>query len=742
MHDVYSEVTPRNTLPRGHRPRPRSSFYRNPKTSEIKNEYPSDSSSTTLISVDLNKAAASTTINTEEEKRNSRRSLYSTDLTAIKKTLGSRRSSVNGSSSTKTDTDMEEPSSSSQKEDNVPALRCFTTSKAKRVRFYRNGDQFFKGIWYAVPAERFRSLKVLMEELNRLLADAINLPHGVRHIFTLDGMMTLESVEQFKDGQSYVCSSSETFKPLNYLSARQPVWCSASSKPQANRSTSHIRNFNFVREPNEFVYPRIITIIRNGVKPRRVVRHLLNKKTAQSFDQVMQDITAIVKLDCGLVRRLFTIKGRLVTNLQDFFGEDDVFIAYGNEKTSIDDFYIANDESRSLFSSNTRKSRRGMGKRALPLRNDSIRQHPRGFSISTNNGELPELPSPVNEQFELIRVLGDGNTAIVYEALGRDDAVRKALKVILKENITATRQYIDTELALMKELSHENIVHMYQYWLIDDSFFVSLELVPDGDLFECLRTVRSYGEREASNLVRCLASALNYIHFKQIVHRDVKPENLLVYVDPNNGLPALKLADFGLASVLEGENLLYDVCGTPTYVAPEILAEFGYNTKVDIWSAGIIIYVLLCGFPPFMSMEEHSQDQLFEQILRGRFGFPSPIWDNISYSAKALIQGLLNLDVEERFSAEQILDYHWVKGLANVHEEFEEMARVCVEARLTQEAEMDDVDAANGFEESNAEYFRSRRASMDELSESQGGNRYSPLAESEASFTAVYTPRK
>uniref|UniRef100_A0AC35F937 Doublecortin domain-containing protein n=1 Tax=Panagrolaimus sp. PS1159 TaxID=55785 RepID=A0AC35F937_9BILA len=407
MHDVYSEVTPRNTLPRGHhRPRPRSSFYRNPKatTTEIKNEYPSDSSSTTLISVDLNKGPTSAAISApandeEKDKRNSRRSLYLADSAKIK-SLGSRRSSVNGSSTTKVEFDMEEQPSSSQKDDNVPALRCFTASKAKRVRFYRNGDQFFKGIWYAVSADRFRSLKVLMEELNRLLADSINLPHGVRHIFTLDGMMTLDSVEQFKDGQSYVCSSSETYKPLNYLNARQPVWCSTSSKPQASRSTSHIRNFNFVREPNEFVYPRIITIIRNGVKPRRVVRHLLNKKTAQSFDQVMQDITAIVKLDCGLVRRLFTIKGRLVTNLQNFFGEDDVFIAYGNEKSSRDDFYIANDESRSLFSSNTCKNRRNMGKRVLPLRNDSIRQHVRGFSISTNNGELPTLPSPVNDQFE------------------------------------------------------------------------------------------------------------------------------------------------------------------------------------------------------------------------------------------------------------------------------------------------------------------------------------------------------
>lgn len=171
----------------------------------------------------------------------------------------SRRSSANGSSSTKTDTDMEEPSSS-QKEDNVSSLRCFTTSKAKRVRFYRNGDQFFKGIWYAVSSERFRSLKVLMEELNRLLADAINLPHGVRHIFTLDGMRTLESVEQLKDGQSYVCSSSETFKPLNYLNARQPVWCSASSKPQASRSSSHIRNFNYVRVSLLKIYTYILLI--------------------------------------------------------------------------------------------------------------------------------------------------------------------------------------------------------------------------------------------------------------------------------------------------------------------------------------------------------------------------------------------------------------------------------------------------------------------------------------------------
>lgn len=100
--------------------------------------------------------------------------------------------------------------------------------------------------------------------------------------------------------------------------------------------------------------------------------------------------------------------------------------------------------------------------------------------------------------------------------------------------------------------------------------------------------------------------------------------------------------------------------GTPSYVAPEILAELGYGPKVDIWSAGVILYVLLCGFPPFMSMEGN-RDALFEMIMRGQFEFPALVWDDKSYSVKALIQGMLNIDVEERHSAEHVLEYDWVK---------------------------------------------------------------------------------
>ncbi|NWX52911.1 DCLK2 kinase, partial [Steatornis caripensis] len=124
-----------------------------------------------------------------------------------------------------------------------------------------------------------------------------------------------------------------------------------------------------------------------------------------------------------------------------------------------------------------------------------------------------------------------------------------------------------------------------------------------------------------------------------------------------DGTKSLKLGDFGLATVVEGP--LYTVCGTPTYVAPEIIAETGYGLKVDIWAAGVITYILLCGFPPFRS-ENNLQEDLFDQILVGKLEFPSPYWDNITDSAKELISLMLHVNAETRYTAAQILSHPWV----------------------------------------------------------------------------------
>ncbi|CAL8241316.1 unnamed protein product [Merluccius merluccius] len=234
--------------------------------------------------------------------------------------------------------------------------------------------------------------------------------------------------------------------------------------------------------------------------------------------------------------------------------------------------------------------------------------------------------------------------------------MKKRVSLELRHRAPADEHLIQNEVAVLRRVRHPSIIQLVE---VDDTpthLYLVMELVKGGDLFDAITSSTKYSERDSSAMVYNLSGAVQYLHLHNIVHRDIKPENLLVCEYPD-GTKSLKLGDFGLATVVDGP--LFTVCGTPTYVAPEIIAETGYGLKVDIWAAGVITYILLCGFPPFRS-ESNIQEELFDQILKGKLDFPSPDWDNISLPAKMLISQMLQVNVDARYTAEEVLSHPWV----------------------------------------------------------------------------------
>ncbi|XP_057186563.1 serine/threonine-protein kinase DCLK2 isoform X4 [Triplophysa rosa] len=613
-------------------------------------------------------------------------------------------------------------------------LQSLTTEKkAKKVRFYRNGDRYFKGLVYAVSHDRFRSVDALLMELTRSLSDNVNLPQGVRSIYTIDGTKKITSLDELIEGESYVCSSNEPYRKVDYTKNVNPNW-SVNVKTVMSRSLPSLittKNEQRERESKDFIKPKLVTVIRSGVKPRKAVRILLNKKTAHSFEQVLTDITDAIKLDSGAVKRLYTLEGKQITCLLDFFGEDDVFIACGPEKFRYaqDDFVLDHSECRVIKSSYsprspapvrysgikspgvTRRSKspgsvrrtaghfssqspvkspingapnsqittpksaksssssptspRSMRNFKIPAHHSSItnvngsseqpQQHNNSVSPEVN-GNRNLAASTILDKYKIGKVIGDGNFAVVKECVERCTGKEFALKIIDKNKCRGKEHLIENEVAVLRRVKHPNIIMLIEEVDTPTELYLVMELVKGGDLFDAITSSTKYTERDASAMVFNLAAALKYLHRMSIVHRDIKPENLLVCEYPD-GTKSLKLGDFGLATVVEGP--LYTVCGTPTYVAPEIIAESGYGLKVDIWAAGVITYILLCGFPPFRS-ENNFQEDLFDQILVGRLEFPSPFWDNITDSAKELIGHMLHVNVEARYTAEDVLCHHWV----------------------------------------------------------------------------------
>ncbi|CAH0026669.1 unnamed protein product [Clonostachys rhizophaga] len=268
------------------------------------------------------------------------------------------------------------------------------------------------------------------------------------------------------------------------------------------------------------------------------------------------------------------------------------------------------------------------------------------------------------QQYTLLQKLGKGHFAEVHLCVEKATGQRYAVKIFTKhpgvEDKSKT-EGLQQEIAVLMGVSHPNVLCLKDTFNERDRVYLVLELASEGELFNYIVMKQKMSEDETRKLFLQLFKGIKYLHERNIVHRDIKPENILL-VDKN--LHA-KLADFGLAKIIGEESFTTTLCGTPSYVAPEILADSRrrrYTKAVDVWSLGVVLYICLCGFPPF-SDELFSRDfpyNLSQQIRSGRFDYPSPYWDSVGDPALDLIDSMLVVDPEKRYTIDQCLAHPWL----------------------------------------------------------------------------------
>lgn len=287
--------------------------------------------------------------------------------------------------------------------------------------------------------------------------------------------------------------------------------------------------------------------------------------------------------------------------------------------------------------------------------------------------EEGKMPS-VDDKYVLKDLLGTGAFSQVRLAEVKDDPSHVvAIKIIDKKALKGKEDSLENEIKVLRRLRHPNIVQLLDTYEDIERVYLVIELVTGGELFDRIVEKGSYTEKDAADLIRQVLEAVDYMHDQGVVHRDLKPENLLYFSQDEDS--KIMISDFGL-SKMEDSGIMATACGTPGYVAPEVLAQKPYGKAVDVWSIGVIAYILLCGYPPFY---DENDANLFAQILKGEFEFDSPYWDEISDSAKDFIRQLMCVDVEKRYTCKQSLRHPWICGNAasdrNIHSSVSEQLK-------------------------------------------------------------------
>ncbi|XP_034464502.1 calcium/calmodulin-dependent protein kinase type II subunit gamma isoform X3 [Hippoglossus hippoglossus] len=261
------------------------------------------------------------------------------------------------------------------------------------------------------------------------------------------------------------------------------------------------------------------------------------------------------------------------------------------------------------------------------------------------------------DEYQLFEELGKGAFSIVRRCIKKSTGQEYAAKIINTKKLSARdHQKLDREARICRLLKHPNIVRLHDSISEEGFHYLVFDLVTGGELFEDIVAREYYSEADASHCINQILESVSHIHQHDIVHRDLKPENLLLASKMKGA--AVKLADFGLAIEVQAEQQAwFGFAGTPGYLSPEVLRKDPYGKPVDIWACGVILYILLVGYPPFWDEDQH---KLYQQIKAGAYDFPSPEWDTVTPEAKNLINQMLTINPAKRITADQAIKHPWV----------------------------------------------------------------------------------
>lgn len=261
------------------------------------------------------------------------------------------------------------------------------------------------------------------------------------------------------------------------------------------------------------------------------------------------------------------------------------------------------------------------------------------------------------ENYELKQELGKGAFSVVRRCVQKNTGLEFAAKIINTKKLSARDfQKLEREARICRYCQHPNIVRLHDSIQEENYHYLVFDLVTGGELFEDIVAREFYSEADASHCIQQILESVNHCHQNGVVHRDLKPENLLLASKQRGA--AVKLADFGLAIEVQGDQQAwFGFAGTPGYLSPEVLKKEPYGKAVDIWACGVILYILLVGYPPFWDEDQH---RLYAQIKAGAYDYPSPEWDTVTPEAKNLINQMLTVNPSKRIRSDEALKHPWI----------------------------------------------------------------------------------